>query len=78
MLVRLHENVAYAKKHIGQLSSIELVKFYKMISCVFQDFTRYKYSIRENIGLGDISKIKNDENLYDILKKVNMIEKFNT
>ncbi|MEW9702290.1 ABC transporter ATP-binding protein [Paenibacillus sp. SI8] len=51
--------------------------YYKLISCVFQDFTKYKYSIRENVGVGDINKIENDNNLYNILGKVNMLEKVN-
>ena len=35
----------------------------KIMSCVFQDFTKYFLSVRENIGFGDIDHIQNTEKI---------------
>lgn len=45
------------------------------VSAVFQDFMRYKYTVKENVGMGNLNKINNDGKIYESLKKVGMDEK---
>ena len=35
----------------------------KILSCVFQDFTKYLFSVRENIGFGDIENIEDTKQI---------------
>jgi len=39
---------------------IEYASRKKLISCVFQDYVKYPMTIRENVGLGDLSNLYND------------------
>ncbi|HDR7313349.1 TPA: ABC transporter ATP-binding protein, partial [Bacillus cytotoxicus] len=55
--------------------TIDMNSFLNKTSAIFQDFMRYKYSIRENVGFGDLSKLHNDDELYAILKKVELDDK---
>ncbi|MED3467490.1 MULTISPECIES: ABC transporter ATP-binding protein [Bacillus cereus group] len=57
------------------IDEINKTNYSAKVSAVFQDFYKYKYSVRENIGLGDLTKINNEEMLYDILSKVGLYEK---
>lgn len=45
------------------------------ISAVFQDFMRYKYTVKENVGMGNLNKINNDGKIYESLEKVGMDKK---
>jgi ABC-type multidrug transport system fused ATPase/permease subunit len=49
--------------------------FYKRIAVVFQDFIRYKYSVRENIALGNLQYLENDYELYKILERIELKNK---
>ncbi|QWG77732.1 MULTISPECIES: ABC transporter ATP-binding protein [Bacillus] len=55
--------------------TIDINSFLSKTSAIFQDFMRYKYSIRENIGFGDLSKLYNDNEIYEVLKKVGLDSK---
>lgn len=57
------------------LTRIEKTKYFEKISAIFQDFYRYKYSVRENIGFGDLKKLDDDQELYKLLQKVELYEK---
>lgn len=40
------------------------------LACVFQDISRYEMTIRENIALGNIQEIHNDEKIHNELRKI--------
>lgn len=52
------DNIEVSSKHKEEIK----------VSAVFQDFTKYHLSIRENIGIGDVNKMKDDD-LLDISSK---------
>lgn len=54
------------------INGINKKSFFKRTSMIFQDFTKYKYSVRENIGIGDLEKIDNEEELYKLLNRVGL------
>lgn len=43
------------------LSKINLETYRKKIGTVFQDYSKYELTLRENIGVGDIANIKRDD-----------------
>ena len=49
--------------------------FFNRIAVVFQDFIRYKYSVRENIALGNLKYLEYDQILYKILDEVELKNK---
>lgn len=53
----------------NNIRSIQKKSYYKRISALFQDFLKYELTLRENIGLGDLSKLYNDEALINTLKR---------
>lgn len=55
--------------------NIDKKSFFNRTSTIFQDFIKYKNNVRENIGFGNLSKINNDSELYNVLKKVELDEK---
>ncbi|HFG1682748.1 TPA: thiopeptide-type bacteriocin biosynthesis protein [Streptococcus pyogenes] len=50
------------------LRSIQKKSYYKRISALFQDFLKYELTLRENVGLGELSKLYSDEDLISALK----------
>jgi len=44
----------------------------KLTAVLFQDFSRYELSLRENVGVGDLSKIKKDNILMDAINKAGL------
>ena len=44
----------------------------QMFGAVFQDFTKYEISLRENIAVGAIEKLENDPELQEALKRAKM------
>ena len=48
------------------------------ISCIFQDFIQYSFTIKENICLGNINKTFKDEEIEQILNKVGLLDFVNT
>ncbi|MDN3233547.1 ABC transporter ATP-binding protein [Priestia megaterium] len=57
------------------LNDIDKSLYLDRVSAVFQDFMRYKYTVKENVGMGNLNKINNDGKIYESLKKVGMHEK---
>lgn len=49
--------------------------YFEKSAAIFQDFTRYRYSIRENVAFGNLETLDNDEILYSVLEKVNLTDK---
>lgn len=58
-----------------EVSMIDPEMLRKQFSVVFQDFIKYKYSLRENVGFGKLSELYNDNLILDCLKEVGMDEK---
>lgn len=57
------------------ITQISKVKLYRIVSAIFQDYTKYKYTLRENLSFGDLSKLDDDPYLFSVLEKVNLREK---
>ncbi|AWQ15999.1 ABC transporter ATP-binding protein [Bacillus velezensis] len=52
------------------INRINKEKFYERVSAIFQDFFKYKYSVRENVAFGDLEKLQNDKEIFKLLKNV--------
>jgi ABC-type multidrug transport system fused ATPase/permease subunit len=65
--------------HFGNLeiSKINTESLRENISAVFQEFAQYKYTVRENIGFGKLSSIKDNDKIIDIIEKVGLIKVIN-
>ncbi|WP_039690389.1 ABC transporter ATP-binding protein [Streptococcus equinus] len=59
-----------------ELRKIDKSSYFDKISVLFQDFLKYELTLRENIGLGDISNINDDNLLTLALSKVGLKEYF--
>ncbi|WDF50306.1 ABC transporter ATP-binding protein [Paenibacillus sp. KACC 21273] len=57
------------------IEEIDKVNLYNIMSAIFQDFGRYKYTVRENLSFGDLEKFNKDSELFDNLKKVDLYHK---
>lgn len=57
------------------IEEIDKVNLYNIMSAIFQDFGRYKYTVRENLSFGDLEKFNKDSELFDNLKKVDLYNK---
>lgn len=58
--------------YIDRLSmkQIDMENFYSHISVLFQDFVKYEFSLRENVGFGDLKNIRKDEQIIQTLKQL--------
>jgi len=56
------------------LKEYDLDALRKEIGIVFQDFVRYDFSARENIAAGDISRVHDDEGLWEACRRSNAAE----
>lgn len=58
--------------YIDQLSmkQIDMENFYSHISVLFQDFVKYEFSLRENVGFGNLKNIHKDEQIIRTLKQL--------
>lgn len=54
-----------------ELKNIDRNSFYALISVLFQDFTKYESTARENVAYGDIANLDNDEKIMQALTTVN-------
>lgn len=54
------------------LRSLDPEEFYKQISFVSQDFTKYELTVRENIGIGDWKQMENTDKIYMLLHQVGL------
>ncbi|MFP7416614.1 ABC transporter ATP-binding protein [Priestia filamentosa] len=55
--------------------TINKKSYLNQISAIFQDFIRYKYTVRENVGMGNLNKINNDGKIYNVIKNVKLDKK---
>lgn len=56
-------------------NTIDLKTFFYKTSVIFQDFMRYKYSIRENVAFGNLSGLHDDNGIYKVLNEVGLEDK---
>lgn len=54
------------------LKMIDKDSLRKLTSVLFQDFTKYELTLKENIGIGNIEEIYNIEEMKQIIKKVDL------
>lgn len=54
-----------------ELRNIDRTSFYALISVLFQDFTKYESTVRENVAYGDIANLANDAKIKQALTTVN-------
>nr|WGD71009.1 ABC transporter ATP-binding protein [Bacillus subtilis]WGD76402.1 ABC transporter ATP-binding protein [Bacillus subtilis] len=75
-LIGLYE-VNQGDVYINEINLKEINKesFYQRVSAIFQDFFKYKYSVRENVAFGDLEKLQNDKEIYRSLENVGLSEK---
>jgi len=55
-----------------EMRQIDSKSYKAKLGIIFQDFNKYELSMRENIGIAEIGKLNNDEELYYALKAVDM------
>ncbi len=51
------------------LKDIDKSSYYKYIAVVFQDFIKYPLTVRENISIGNLSELENDNKIIESAKK---------
>ncbi|MGE1217781.1 ABC transporter ATP-binding protein [Bacillus toyonensis] len=56
------------------LNNINLESYHSRISVLFQDFERFHFSLRENIGFGNIEDLQNTIKLTEIINSVGLDE----
>lgn len=55
-----------------EVSNYDEKDFFKNVSVLFQDFIKYSLTVRENISIGDISKLNDNMHLENILKQTDI------
>jgi len=55
-----------------EVSNYDEKDFFENVSVLFQDFIKYYMSVRENISIGDLSKIYDNNHLENILKQTDV------
>jgi ATP-binding cassette, subfamily B, bacterial len=75
-LIGLYE-VCEGNSYINEININKINKnnLFEKVSAIFQDFFKYKFPVRENVGFGELSKINNDEALSEVLEHVGLREK---
>jgi ATP-binding cassette, subfamily B, bacterial len=56
------------------LFGIEETSLREHVSAVLQDFVRYQFPVRENVGFGNVHALDDDELIRNTLHKVNLLE----
>ncbi|WP_409344803.1 ABC transporter ATP-binding protein [Paenibacillus sp. MBLB4367] len=54
------------------LNNIDKKSYREHVVVVFQDFVKYLYGIRENVGFGNVSELNNDMKIYSSLEKAGL------
>lgn len=54
------------------IREIDRDSFLSKVTCVFQDFVRYRLTLRENVGFGHLEDIENDEKIIGVLEKAGL------
>ncbi len=61
-----------------ELKNIDAESLRNRVSTVFQDFNRYEFTMRENIAFGNLTQLKNDQQIYSILENIELKTKVET
>lgn len=61
-----------------ELKNIDAESLRNIVSTVFQDFNRYEFTMRENIAFGNLTQLKNDQQIYSILENIELKTKVET
>lgn len=56
------------------INSIDAEEYHSLFSVIFQDFARYAISAEENIGIGNIDEIWNEEKIKSVVDKIGLDE----
>lgn len=78
LLTRLYdptEGVIYLDGH--DIREYDVKDLYSMYGMIFQDFGKYAFSVKENIGFGDLNRRSDDELIHDAAEKSNADEFIN-
>lgn len=54
------------------LNKVDVGDYYKKLSVLFQDFVKYEFTLRENIGFGDYENMGQDSKMNSVLNDVKM------
>ncbi len=54
----------------SSIKEIDMEDYYDKISVLFQDFVKYEFTLRENVGFGNLKQIANDEEIIAVLKQL--------
>ncbi|MBJ6926894.1 ABC transporter ATP-binding protein, partial [Vibrio cholerae] len=54
------------------LNKIDLNKYFKKMSVLFQDFNRFEFTVRENVGFGNLEGLADTEKLKEVIKRVGL------
>lgn len=57
------------------MKNINMAQYRKQFGCVFQDYVKYETTIRENIALGNLEKIDDEQALKDVVESVKLNHK---
>ncbi|MFN0104383.1 MAG: ABC transporter ATP-binding protein [Bryobacteraceae bacterium] len=60
------------------LKDYDVEELRKEIGVIFQDFVRYDLSVRENIAAGDISRLSDDDSLWEACRRSNAADLLDT
>lgn len=52
------------------IKQMDMENYYSKVSVLFQDFVKYEFSLRENVGFGDMKDIDKDEKIISVLKQI--------
>ena len=69
------EGVIYLDGH--DIREYDVKDLYSMYGMIFQDFGKYAFSVKENIGFGDLNRRSDDELIHDAAEKSNADEFIN-
>lgn len=56
------------------LSDYEARSVYRRVSAVFQDYTRYQLTLRENVGFGDMDRMNDDSAILSALQRADFAD----
>ena len=66
-------DVYFGNKNLRDIHADEVQK---KVGLLFQDFVKYELSVKENVALGQLDKIDNNDAIYQALSRTNLQERF--
>ncbi|KAI9633149.1 P-loop containing nucleoside triphosphate hydrolase protein [Dioszegia hungarica] len=62
-----HQGSLFLNGH--PMAAYDPVTVHRRTSCLFQDFCKYSFSLRENVGIGNVSKVEDGEAVSDAIER---------